>query len=56
MTEDEVVGWHQLLNGHEFEQIPGDSKRYGSLVCCSLWGHKESENLVAEQQQRNKND
>ena len=43
-TEDEVVGWHQLLNGHEFEQIPGSfHKGYGSLVCCSPWGHKESD-------------
>ena len=31
---------HQL-NGHEFEQIPGDSEGQGSLVCCSSWGHKE---------------
>ena len=30
-----------LLNGHEFEQIPGDSEGQGSLVCCSPWGHKE---------------
>ena len=42
MTEDEVVGWHHQLNGHEFEQAPevGDGQR--SLVCCSPWGHKES--------------
>ena len=37
MTEDEMVGWHHLLNGHEFEQTPGDSEGQGSLSCCSLW-------------------
>ena len=41
MTEDEMVGWHHQLNGHEFEQTPGDSEGQGSLVCCSPWGHKE---------------
>ena len=41
MTEDEMVGWHHGLNGHEFEQAPGDSEGQGSLVCCSPWGHKE---------------
>ena len=35
-TEDEMVGWHHQLNGHEFEQTPGDSEGQGSLVCCSL--------------------
>ena len=40
MTEDEIVGWHHQLNGHEFEQALGDN-RQGSLVCCSPWGHKE---------------
>ena len=40
-TEDEMVGWHYWLNGHEFEQIPGDSEGQGSLVCCSPWGHKK---------------
>ena len=39
--EDEMVGWHHRLNGHEFEKTPGDSDGQGSLVCCSLWGHKE---------------
>ena len=43
MTEDEMVGWYYRLNGHEFEQIPGDSEGQGSLVCCSLWGLKESD-------------
>ena len=41
-TEDEIVGWHHRLSGHEFEQAPGDGKGQGSLVCCSPWGYKES--------------
>ena len=43
MTEDEMVGWHHPLNGHEFEQAPGYGEGQGSLACCSLWGHKESD-------------
>ena len=43
MTEDETVGWHHRLNGHEFEQALGDDEGLGSLVCCSPWGHKESD-------------
>ena len=42
MTEDEMVGWHQQLNGLEFEQALGDSEWQGSLVCCGPWGLKES--------------
>ena len=42
-TEDEMVGWHQQLNGHEFEQSSGNSEGRGSLVCCSPWGQKESD-------------
>jgi len=42
-TEDEMVGWHQRLNGHEFEQTRGDDEGQGSLACCSLWGCKESD-------------
>ena len=41
VTEDEMVAWHHQLNGHEFEQTPGDRKAQGSLVCCSPWGCKE---------------
>ena len=41
VTEDEMVGWHYWLNGHEFEKTLGDSEGQGSLACCSLWGHKE---------------
>ena len=40
-TEDEMVGWHHRLNGHEFEQAPGDGEGQGSLVCCTPWDHKE---------------
>ena len=43
MEEDEMVGWHQQLNGHEFEQAPGVGDGQGSLVCCSSWGHKDSD-------------
>ena len=39
-TEDEMLGWHHQLNGHEFEQTPGDSEGQGNLVCCSPWGRK----------------
>ena len=42
MTEDEMIGWPHRLNGHEFEQTPGDSEGQGSLVCCSPWGDRES--------------
>ena len=42
-TEDEMVGWHHQLNGHEFEQALGDGEGQGSLVCCSPWGCKESD-------------
>ena len=37
----EMFGWHHCLNGHEFEQAPGDSEEQGSLVCYTLWGSKE---------------
>ena len=40
-TEDEMVGWHHRLNGHEFEYAPGVCDGQGSLACCSPWGHKE---------------
>ena len=39
-TEDEMVGWHHRLHGHEFEQAPGDSEGQRGLVCCILWGHR----------------
>ena len=43
MTEDEMAGWYHQLNEHEFEQAPGDGDGQGGLVCCSPWGHKESD-------------
>ena len=43
MTEDEMIGWHHRLDGHEFEQGPGVGDGQGGLVCCSLWGPKESD-------------
>ena len=42
-AEDDMVGWHFRFNKHEFERTPGDSEGQGSLVCCSPWGHKESD-------------
>ena len=36
-----MVGWHHQLNGHEFEQAPGDGERQGSLTCCNPWGRRE---------------
>ena len=44
-TEDEMVGWHHRLNGHEFEQTLGDGEGQGSLVCCSPWGCKELDTI-----------
>ena len=42
--EDEIVGWHHRLDGHEFEQASGVDDGQGSLVCgSSPWGHKESD-------------
>ena len=41
-TEDEMVGWHHWLNGHDFEQALGVGDGQESLVCCSPWGPKES--------------
>ena len=38
-----MVGWHHRLNGQEFEQTLPDGEGQGSLVCCSPWGHKESD-------------
>ena len=51
MTEDELVGWHHRLNGHEFEQALGVGDGQGGLVCCSPWGGKELDTT----EQRNKN-
>ena len=43
MAEDEIVGWHYQLDGHEFEQALRDDEGWGSLVCCSPRGRKESD-------------
>ena len=43
MIEDEMVGWHHQLDGQEFEQALGVGDGQGSLACCSLWGHKQSD-------------
>ena len=42
MTENERVGWHHRLDGHEFEQAPGVDYGQRSLVCCNPWSCKES--------------
>ena len=41
-TENEMIGWHHWLNGHESEQTQGDGEGQGGLACCNSWGHKES--------------
>ena len=41
MSEDEMVGWHHRLDGHESEQAPGVGDVQGSLACCSPWDRKE---------------
>ena len=52
MTENEMIGWHHQLNGHEFEQALGNDEGQGSLACCNPWGHKEME--TTEQLNNNK--
>ena len=42
-TEDEMVGWHHQLNGHEFGWTPGVGDGQAGLACCGSWGHKESD-------------
>ena len=51
-TEDELFGWPHRLNGHEFEQTPGDDKGQGGLAFCSPWGHRAGHDLATERQQR----
>ena len=41
MAEDEMVGWHHRLNGHEFEPAPAVGDEQGNLACCRPWDHKE---------------
>ena len=45
MTDDVMVGWHHQLNGHEFEQTPGDGEGQGGLECCYSWGPKSRTGL-----------
>ena len=49
MADDEMVGWHHQLNGHELEQTPEDSKGQGSLVCC-MGLQRAGHDLATEQQ------
>ena len=49
MTEDEMVGWHHQLDGHEFEQAPVVGDGQGSLACCSPRGRKESDTTELNQ-------
>ena len=44
-TEDEMIGWHHQLNGHEFGQTLGDSEGQRSLACCSPWDPKELDRI-----------
>ena len=60
-TEDEMVGWHYWLDGHEFEQASGVGDGLGGLVCCSPWGCKELDmteqlNWTESSQEKEKND
>ena len=48
--EDEMFGWHHWLNGHEFEETPGDSEGQVSLECCSSLGHRVRHGLATDQQ------
>ena len=48
MTDDEMVGWHHWLVGHEFEQALGVTDGQGSLACCSPWGRRVRHNWVTE--------
>ena len=43
VAEDEMLGWHHRLNGHEFGQTPGNGEGQGGLVCCRAWVHKEAD-------------
>ena len=48
MTEDEMVGWHHQLDGHEFQQALRVGDRQGSLACCSPWSCKQSDSTELE--------
>ena len=49
MTEDEMIGWHHQVHGHEFEKSLGDGEGQGSLVWCSPWGQRVRHDLATEQ-------
>ena len=51
MTEDTMIGWHDQLYGHEFEQALGVGGGQGCLAFCSPWGRKVRHDLVSEQQE-----
>ena len=48
ITEDEVVGWHHRLDGHEFEQALRAGDGQGSLECCSPWGCRVGQDWATE--------
>ena len=52
VAEDEMIGWHQRLSGHEFEQTPGDSAGQGCLEDCSPWGCRVGHDLATAQKQQ----
>ena len=47
-NKDEIVGWHHLLHGHEFEQAPGDREGQGNLGLCSSWLQRLGHDLTTE--------
>ena len=50
MTDNELIGWHHLLNGREFEQTPGDGEGQGGLACCHAWDHRVRYDRATKQQ------
>ena len=52
MTENETVGWHHQLNGHEFEQTLGGGEGQGKPACCGPWGHRVGHNWATQQEQQ----
>ena len=48
MTDDEMLGWHHWLNGHEFEQAPGLGDGQGSVMFYSPWGHRVGHDWATE--------
>ena len=55
MTEDEMIGWHHQLDGHEFKQALGVGDGEGILASCSPWGHKELDTTEQLNNNNNKN-